>query len=539
MPRGPGFREPLQFFIISSTLDSTFRSSFARNLLQKSRECCFLHCHDLHYCEYTDRALLLKQRTISGGHALAEYSPILDELHEKCGVFGAYGVEGVANTGMRAMVALNHRGQEGAGLVTYDGADFYFAGNGGLVREILTADVLAGMHGTQAVGHTRYGTSGDSGGAHIQPIREGNIYFAENGNQCDVSPLTKFLDARGRSAEYHGRKVSDSELKAKVLGCLVMEGLSTDKAVESAFPLFTGAFASVIMDKDSLVAVRDRCGIRPLVLGRKGAGWLVASETCAIVAAGGEVVREVEPGEMIKINTDGLESRQLAEPDPKDDIFETIYFASEASEKYGQSNFTTRRNMGRQLALEHPVTADIVVPVPNSAIPAAIGYAEASGTPYIPAISKSSYIHRTFIGPTQAIREQDRAMKLSAVRDLVKGKRVAVLDDSIVRGNTQEGVVELLFQAGAKEVHVLITSPPIKYPDFYGINTPKQEELAYVKYGGVEGVRKKIRATSLGYLSLEGMVGATGLPASRFCLSAFTGEYPLDIGDLAKTLRRV
>lgn len=435
---------------------------------------------------------------------MAEYFPE-ENLHEECGVFGAFGIKDAAYAGMRAMVELNHRGQEGAGLVTYDGADFYFAGNGGLVREILTSERLAGMPGDRVMGQTRYGTSGSLGGTNIQPIKpfeDLNFYFAENGNQTDDAPLRRFLMERG-DTEKDLEGLNDSGLKARVLGRLILGGLSPDKAMEEAYPLFTGAFSSVLMNEDMMVAVRGPHGVRPLVLGRKGDGWMVASETCAIEAAGGTYERDLEPDEMLVITKDGMESRRLGNTDPKDDIFEDVYFANPRSKRFGKSVYRIRQDLGVNLGLEHPAEADIVIPVPNSAIPAAIGYSRVTGIPFEMALHKNPYIHRTFIEPTEELRREARAMKLNAIRDVVEGKRVVVLDDSIVRGGTQEDTVALLFEAGAIEVHVRITSPEIIYPDFYGINTPQQQELAYWKYGGVEGVRQHIRATSLGYLSID------------------------------------
>lgn len=461
------------------------------------------------------------------------------EIYEKCGVFGAFGVEDAANVAMRGLVALNHRGQEGAGAATYDPSNgqFYFAGNGGLVRDVLTTDVLAGMRGDRAVGQTRYGTSGTLGNAHIQPIDIGGGYYAENGNQTDVSPLVRYANTHGLN--YEGK--NDSELKALIAGHIATsQRVSKAEAIERAYPMFTGAFGAVIMDAESLVAVRDRHGIRPLTLGRhQNGGWMVASETCALVAAGGRFVRDVRPGEMVVITKDGVQSKQLAEAQPATDAFEAIYFAREDSEMFGRDVFSMRYAMGQNLAADRPVEADLVVPVPNSAIPAALGYSQASGIPYLPAIHKSQYIHRTFIEPTDGLRKATRAMKLSAITGLIRGKRIAVLDDTIVRGNTQEGVVKLLWDADAAEVHVRIAAPPITHPDFYGINTPRQDELAYSKYGGLEGVRKKIGATSLGYQTIDGLVAAIGVPREELCLSAFTGEYPLDIGDRAKELIRV
>jgi amidophosphoribosyltransferase len=464
---------------------------------------------------------------------LAGYSPDIGP-REKCGVFGAFDVDGAASIAYDGLMALQHRGQEGAGMVSFDGTNFHLEGNGGLVAEIFKPDVLGRLRGRQIVGHTRYGTSGRSGGAHIQPILINGVAFAENGNQTDTTPLERYLDDRGISHE----NLNDSEKKGRVLGHMVMQGATAAQAMENAYPLFTGAFSSVLMDKDSLVAARDRCGIRPLSLGRTASGgYVVASETAALDAADATFERDIEPGEMVVITKDGLTSKQLAEPDPKFDAAELVYFARPDSVMLGQSVYRFRRNCGQILAEEHPMDADIIIPIPNSGIPGAVGYAAASGIEIELALQKNPYIHRMFISP-EGERHRGKAKKHNPVRDAVEGKRVGLLDDSLFRGDTTGGKARMLREAGAKEVHLRILSPPVMYPDFYGIDIPDQEHLIAVHHS-LEEIRGILDVDSIGYISLGGMVEAAGVPKSRLCTAIFDGEYPLPIGDREKELIRV
>ncbi|MDZ4227443.1 MAG: amidophosphoribosyltransferase, partial [Patescibacteria group bacterium] len=293
----------------------------------------------------------------------------------------------------------------------------------------------------------------------------------------------------------------------------------------------------LLMSQDSLIAVRDRCGIRPLALARLNGGYVVASETCAFAPIGAEFEREVRPGEMLVIDENGARSEQLAEPDPKLDIFEFVYFARPDSVLLGKSVYEVRRSFGVQLAKEYPLEADVVIPVPETAIASAIGYAQTLKLPFEMGLTKNRYIHRTFITPEQHVREQGVKAKLTPIPHVVRGKRVVVFDDSIVRGTTSQKIVKMLFDAGAKEVHFLVASPPVKFPDFYGIDTPKQSDLIAATKS-VEEIEKYLGATSLHYLSFEGMIEATGMPADQFCTSCFTGIYPIDIKEREQEVMR-
>jgi amidophosphoribosyltransferase len=317
-------------------------------------------------------------------------------------------------------------------------------------------------------------------------------------------------------------------MMAESIGYYLRKNGSLPDAVQSAFPLWTGAFSALAMTKDTLVAVRDACGIRPLAIGKLNGGYVFASETCAFHAIGAEFVREVEPGEMVVVDAEGLRSVQVAPATPKVDIFEFVYFARPDSVISGRSVHEVRRNFGLQLAKECPIDADVVVPVPETAIPVATAYSNALGIPFEMALVKNRYIHRTFIQPEQHSRDLGVKMKLTPLPEVLTGKRVIIMDDSIVRGTTSKQIVKMLYEAGAKEVHFLVSSPPVRFPDFYGIDIPRQEELiAYRK--SVDEIRTFLGATSLYYLSLEGMVAATGLSADWFSMSCFTGEYPIDL----------
>jgi amidophosphoribosyltransferase len=310
-------------------------------------------------------------------------------------------------------------------------------------------------------------------------------------------------------------------------------GQNLPDAIESSYPLFTGAFSCVATDGQQIAAFRDRCGIRPLSMGKLDGGYVVSSETCAIDTIGGAFTREVLPGEMIVIDDQGVRSRQVVRGQQKLDIFELIYFARPDSLLLGQRVHEVRRRLGAELAHEHPLEADVVIPIPDSAIPAAIGYSQALGIPYDNGLVKNRYIHRTFIRPAQSQRKRDVQMKLNPVPEAIMGKRVVVIDDSLVRGTTSAQIVSMLYGAGARTVQLLISSPPVRFPDFYGIDTPSQEDLIAANMTTDE-IRQFIGADSLGYLSYEGMIKATERPASQFSTSCFNGVYPIDIGNRAQ-----
>ena len=455
----------------------------------------------------------------------------MEELHgEKCGVFGVYG-QGldVARLTYFGLYALQHRGQESSGIATSDGMKLYSHVGMGLVSQVFDEKAIDNLPGFIAMGHNRYSTTGGSRIEHAQPFLVdagaiGQIALAHNGNLPSSTALINFLAARGIAAE----AASDSRLMAEAIAAVVREGKTLSQAIAEVYPHMTGAFSLLVQSRDEIVALRDECGMRPLSIGKLNGGYVFSSETCAFAPIGAEHIGDVEPGEMVVINAAGMQRQQLAEPNPKLDIFEFVYFSRPDSELLGKSVYQVRKNFGRELAVEVPIDADVVIPVPETSVPAAIGYSQARGIPFEMGLTKNRYIHRTFIQPEQHIREQGVKAKLTPQREVIKGRRVAVLDDSIVRGTTSRQIVAMLFEAGAREVHFLVSSPPVIFPDFYGIDTPKQEDLLAATRSIAE-MREYLGATSLHFLSYRGMIKATGLPEDRFSTSFFTGEYPIDI----------
>ncbi len=487
----------------------------------------------------------------------------MQNLGEKCAVFGVYGKGlDVARLSFFGLFALQHRGQESSGIAAANGETITLHKGMGLVSQVFNDELIESLKGYIAVGHNRYSTTGGSKVKHAQPMLaagatslrtvsyedphpslndsvslcsapdDGAIALVHNGNLPTTDALADFLHSKGVDpAEF-----SDSRMIVEAIAARMREGIELTAAIKDIYPLMTGAFSLLIMSRDALIAVRDRCGIRPLAFAKLNGGYVIASETCAFAPIGAEYVREIEPGEMLIIDEKGMRSEQLAVPDPKLDIFEFIYFARPDSHLLGKSVYEVRRNLGVELAKEYPLKADVVIPVPETAIPAAIGYAEALGLPFQIGLTKNRYIHRTFITPEQHVREQGVKAKLTPIPEVVSGKRVVVFDDSIVRGTTSMQIVKMLFEAGAKEVHFLVASPPVKYPDFYGIDTPQQNELIAATKS-VEEIQQYLGATSLRFLSYDGMIRATGISENRFCTSCFTGIYPIDIGERAKEVR--
>jgi len=461
----------------------------------------------------------------------------LAELTEKCAVFGAFTAKRyAARAAYYGLFALQHRGQESSGIATVVEGEVRLHGGEGLVAHVYNQRDLDGLKSNMAIGHNRYSTSGGKGGSHVQPIvdTEAGFTLAHNGNLPTVALLQGFLHDRGVATV----DMNDSQMMAAAVSAYRREGRTLEQAIEAAWPLFTGAFACVAMDAEMVVAFRDECGIRPLSLGSLEDGFAVASETCAFDTIGAAFLRDVKPGEMVTISAKGLKAKQIAKGRPALDVSEYVYFARPDSMVMGRKVNEVRREFGRQLAREYPIKADVVIPVPDSAIPAALGYAEQSGIRFDHGFVKNRYIHRTFIKPTQEMRERDVRVKLNPVPEALMGKEVIVIDDSIVRGTTTGQIVEMLYGAGARDVHVLVSSPPVKFPDFYGINTPHPDELIASRMS-VEEICRHIGAKSLGYLSLEGMVKATGWPASRLNTSCFTGGYPIDIGERNRELAGV
>lgn len=432
--------------------------------------------------------------------------------------------------------ALQHRGQESSGIVSSDGQQLHRHAAHGLVATVYREEDLEQLVGDLAIGHNRYSTSGGSEDRHNQPFvdYEAGFALAHNGNLPIVKKLEDFLHERGVPTG----KLNDSGMMSAAIAAYIDDGLSLDEAVFKAFPLFTGAFSAVAMSKDKLIAFRDECGIRPLSIGKISDGYVVASETCALDTIGAEFVREVRPGELVVIDDDGLHSRQVVPGNQKLDVFEFVYFARPDSMLLGKRVNQVRQNFGKIMAEESKVDADVVVPVPDSSIPAAVGYAQASGIPFDQALIKNRYIHRTFIRPVQSVREQDVAMKLNPLKESLDGRRVVLVDDSIVRGTTLKQVVKMIRKAGAREVHLMISSPPVRYPDFYGIDTPHQKDLIASRLS-VDEICKHMDADSLHYLSFEGMLRATGIPADKFSTSCFSGIYPIPIGPRAKEIVKV
>jgi amidophosphoribosyltransferase len=368
---------------------------------------------------------------------------------------------------------------------------------------------------------------------HAQPVikHDRQIALAHNGNLPVTSDMEAFLRQRGIITTLH----NDSEMMTTTIDCLISEGNSLEQAVKRAYPLFQGAFSVVAMDTHKLVAFRDRCGIRPLSIGTLGDGYVVASETCAFDTIGATFLRDVKPGELVVIDDRGITSIQIVSGIQKLDVFELVYFARPDSVLLGQRVNEVRKNLGQELAREFPIDADIVVPIPDSAIPAALGYSHESGIPFEMGIMKNRYIHRTFIRPTQELRERDIRMKLIPISESLKGKRVIVIDDSIVRGSTLRKIGEMMYAAGAKEVHVLISCPPIKYPDFYGINTPKKSGLIAANKT-VKQIETYLKIDSLHYLSYDGMIRATNLSSDMFSTSCFNGVYPIPVVEHDKNI---
>jgi len=458
----------------------------------------------------------------------------LPELSEKCGVFGVVTASpDAARLTYYGLWALQHRGQESSGIASIDAQGIHVRAGAGLVAHVYNEADLVRLKGKMSLGHNRYATSGDSDGAHLQPIvhPEAGFAFAHNGNLPTTDLLEEFLGDHGISTI----GMNDSDMMAASIVCYMQSGKTMVDAIEAAWPLFTGAFSCVAMDGVNLVGFRDECGIRPLSLGRMADGFVVASETCAFDTIGAALLRDIKPGEIVSIGPDGVKNRQVRKSRTALDIFEYVYFARPDSMVMGRKVNEVRKQLGRNLAAEFPLKADIVIPVPDSAIPAALGYAEASGMRFDHGFIKNRYIHRTFIRPTQDLRERDVRTKLNPVPEVLMGRDVVVIDDSIVRGTTTGQIVALLYGAGARKVHVLVSSPPVKYPDFYGINTPSQDDLIGANKS-VEEIRQHIGAESLGYLSYEGTIQATGHPRNKLNMSCFDGIYPIDIGSRAKTV---
>lgn len=451
-----------------------------------------------------------------------------DKFHEECGVFGVYGHPDAANLTYLGLYALQHRGQESAGIVSTDGKRLYSEKAMGLVADIFTEDRIKKLPGHAAIGHNRYSTTGESIAINIQPILVnfalGNLAVAHNGNLVNAGFLKDELEAYGSIFQ----STMDSEVIIHLIAQSRMATLH-DRIVE-ALKQVQGSYSLLLITDEELIAVRDPRGFRPLALAELDGAYVVASETCAFDLIEARYIREVAPGEMIVINKDGIHSSFPFKPvEPSHCVFEFIYFARPDSMIFGQNVYTIRKEFGRQLARETGVEADVVIPVPDSGVPAALGYAEEAGIPFDTGLIRNHYVGRTFIEPRQTIRHFGVKIKLNPVRDALKGKRVVVVDDSIVRGTTSKKIIKMIRSAGATEVHMRISAPPTAYPCFYGIDTPTRQELIASSHN-VEEIRKYLTADTLGYISLEGLNKVVP-QRMNYCAACFDGCYPVPFPD--------
>jgi amidophosphoribosyltransferase len=453
-----------------------------------------------------------------------------DHFHDHCGVFGVFGHEEAAKLAYLGLYALQHRGQESAGIVSSDGGELYLHRAMGEVEEVFTPAVLNTLPGNLAIGHTRYSTAGDKALLNAQPImidcNKGKVALGHNGNLTNAAEWRRKLEHRGSIFQTN----SDTEVIVHLLARSQARNLTG--ALADALNQVEGAYSLLVLTTDELNAVRDPRGFRPLNLGKLGDSWLVASETCAFDLLNAQYVREIEPGEMVRISRSGIESIRFAPEKPHQQcIFEHVYFSRPDSIIFGRSVNESREALGRLLAKEHPVDADIVVPVPDSGVPAAIGYALESGIPFRMGLIRNHYIGRTFIEPSQAIRNFGVKLKLNPIRGLLEGKRVILVDDSLVRGTTSRKIVRMVREVGAKEVHVRISCPPTISPCYYGVDTPTREELI-ASSNTPEEICKFLGADSLGYVSLANLKRAVNDTKENYCTSCYTGNYPTDLVQL-------
>jgi len=448
-------------------------------------------------------------------------------LHESCGVFGVYAPgEDVARLTFFALFALQHRGQESAGIATADGKRLQVDARMGLVSQAFDEASLSRLSGDIAIGHNRYSTRGSSRKANAQPLLVGKgsnaIAIAHNGNIVNAEHLQKELSDQG----YTFQTSTDTEVIANLI--LSSPEKRWEDRIRYAMHRLQGAYSLTLLTNNTLYGVRDPLGVRPLCLGTLNGGWVIASESCALDHLGANVIREIEPGEIVSISANGVKSEREEVERKAICIFEYIYFARPDSVINGRLLYPARQAMGEILAQEHPVDADLVMGVPDSATPAAIGYSRCSGIPLCEGLLKNRYVGRTFIEPDQRIRDLGVKLKFNPLPQMLEGKRLVVIDDSIVRGTTTPKIVELLRRAGAKEVHVRICAPPLRYPCFFGVDMATRWELIAAQKT-VPEVRDFIGADSLGYLSIDGLVKAVGLPEDTFCLACFTGDYPIPV----------
>jgi amidophosphoribosyltransferase len=464
-----------------------------------------------------------------------------DKFHEECGVFGAWNVTDAAAITALGLHALQHRGQEATGIVSFDGARFHAHKGIGLVGDTYgDAKVMASLPGTRAIGHNRYATTGATLLRNVQPLfaefEFGGLAVGHNGNLTNAQALKRSLTRRGCLFQ----STTDSEVFVHLIA-ISLYATVLDRLID-ALKQVTGAYSLVALVDDMLIGCRDPLGVRPLILGRingadvTGPGWVLASESCALDMVGAEFVRDVEPGEIVAIDRDGVRSvKPFAAQPPRFCVFEYIYFARPDSIMEGGSVYEMRKRIGEQLAHEAPAEADVIVPVPDSGVPAAMGFAAASGIPFELGIIRNHYVGRTFIEPTDQIRHLGVRLKHSANKAMLEGKRVVLVDDSIVRGTTSQKIVEMVRSAGAREVHMRVSSPPTTHSCFYGIDTPERGKLLAAR-NSVEEMAKLIGADSLAFLSIDGLYRALGRPGRQadrpaYCDACFTGDYPIPLRD--------
>ncbi|WP_455006234.1 amidophosphoribosyltransferase [Corynebacterium propinquum] len=461
------------------------------------------------------------------------------EPREECGVFGVWAPgQEVSKLTYFGLYAIQHRGQEAAGMAVGGEDGLLVFKDMGLVSNVFDESLLESLQGDVAIGHNRYSTAGGKEWANVQPMfgtsKHGqDVALAHNGN------LTNYLELRSMAEERGLITEGDTSSDTAVMSALLADGVGDDNSIlDSAarlLPHVQGAFSLTFTDGNTLYAARDPYGVRPLVLGRLERGWVVASETCALDIVGAQFIREIEPGELIAIDEAGLRTQRFAETKHKGCVFEYVYLARPDSTIRGRNVNATRLEIGKRLAQTHPADGDLVIPVPESGTPAAVGYARESGIPFGQGLVKNAYVQRTFIQPTQTLRQLGIRLKLNPLREVIEGQRLVVVDDSIVRGNTQRALIKMLREAGAAEVHVRIASPPVKWPCFYGIDFATPAELI-ANIGGddslegmTETIRNAIGADTLGFVSIDEMVAATEQPANQLCTACFDGNYPLGL----------